>query len=128
MPRSSPSARRRQPTSEIGRRRAERRASSGRTSDVRWQAILAGAAKAFQQHGYAQTTLEHVAAEVGINRATLYYYVGTKEELLIALLYQPMLDMTARLREIADLDLDPVTKLRRALLQYTADIAGRRRS
>ena len=80
----SPSPRERssraQPTSEIARRRAERRASSGRRSDERWQAILAGASKAFHELGYAQTTLEDIATEVGINRATLrkklkHYYL-----------------------------------------------------
>lgn len=101
----------------------ERRAGSGRRSDERWQSILAGASRAFRRLGYAQTTLEDVAGEVGINRATLYYYVGTKEELLIALLRRPMLQMTAEMRAIADLDLAPSERLRRILLQYVTDMA-----
>lgn len=110
-------------TSEIGRRRTERRLSSGRKSDERWQAILRGAAHAFQTLGYAQTTLEDVANEVGINRATLYYYVGTKEELLIALLYRPIHQMTANMNAIARLDVTPTEKLRMVLQQYTRDMS-----
>ena len=71
----------RAPTSEIARRRAERRLAKGRRSDERWAAILRGAAAVFARLGYAQATLEDIANEVGVNRASLYYYVGTKEEL-----------------------------------------------
>lgn len=110
-------------TSEIGRRRMERRMSKGRKSDARWQAILRGAAKAFQELGYAQTTLEDVAAEVGVNRATLYYYVGTKEELLVALLYRPIHQMTANMKAISSLDLPVEERLGRVLRQYTTDMA-----
>ena len=113
----------RQTTSEIGRRRTERRLSRGRKSDARWQAILRGAAKVFQDLGYSQTTLEDVATEVGINRATLYYYVGTKEELLIALLYRPIHQMTANMKAISGLDISVEDKLRRVLRQYTTDMA-----
>lgn len=114
---------RKRATSEIGRRRTERRLASGRRSDERWQAILRGAAKAFQTLGYAQTTLEDIANEVGINRATLYYYVGTKEELLVALLYRPIHQMTANIKAIAALDVAPGDKLQRALRQYTKDMS-----
>ena len=114
---------RKQATSEIGRRRMERRMASGRKSDERWQAILRGAAVAFQRLGYAQTTLEDVANQVGINRATLYYYVGTKEELLIALLYRPIHQMTANMKAIARLDVAPTEKLHRTLVQYTRDMS-----
>jgi TetR/AcrR family transcriptional regulator, cholesterol catabolism regulator len=111
-------------TSEIGRRRMERRLSSGRRSDTRWQEILQGAAKVFHRVGYAQATLEDVAAEVGVNRASLYYYVGTKEELLIALLYRPIHQMTANAKSIAALGLAPDETLRRVLLQWTADMSA----
>lgn len=84
---------------------------------------MAAASAVFQRIGYAQTTLEDVAAEVGINRATLYYYVGTKEELLIALLYRPIHQMTANIKAIARLDIEPESKLRQALVQYTTDMA-----
>lgn len=114
----------RAPTSEIARRRAERRLAKGRRSDERWAAILRGAAAVFARLGYAQATLEDIANEVGVNRASLYYYVGTKEELLVALLYQPMLQMTANMKAIARLDLPPDEKLRRVLEQYAADMVA----
>ena len=125
MPARPPSPdRSRKRLSDIGRRRMERRLASGRRSDSRWQSILQGAAKVFHELGYAQTTLEDVAAEVGVNRASLYYYVGTKEELLIALLYRPIHQMTANAKAIAALDLAPDEMLRRVLRQWAADMAA----
>ena len=108
--------------SEIGRRRMERRLASGRKSDERWQDVLKGAADAFRELGYPNTTLEDVATRVGVNRATLYYYVGTKEELLVALLYRPVHQMTANAKAIASLDLPPVERLARVLRRWITDM------
>ena len=60
----------------------ERRQAIGRCSDARWSEILEGSAAAFARHGYAQTTIEDIAEEVGLNRATLYYYVENKEDIV----------------------------------------------
>lgn len=111
--------------SDIARRRMERRLASGRKSDARWREILDGAAQVFQQRGYPQATLEDVAAEVGINRATLYYYVGTKEELLISLLHQPIEAMRTGLEEIVARNLPAPDKLAEALRAYVAAMADR---
>ncbi|MQA03279.1 MAG: TetR family transcriptional regulator [Streptosporangiales bacterium] len=79
---------------------------------------MASAAAVFARLGYAQSTLEDVATEVGINRATLYYYVGTKEELLVALLDQPIDTMRSRLEEIAAQPDSARDKLAQALREY----------
>lgn len=123
MPTNRSSARRQgEPLSDIARRRMDRRIASGRKSDERWQRILEGASKVFRQRGYAQSTLEDVAAEVGVNRATLYYYVGTKEELLVSLLYRPLHQMAANAKAVASLDLPPTERLRLILQRYVSDM------
>lgn len=111
--------------SDIARRRMERRLASGRKSDARWREVLDGAARVFQRLGYPQTTLEDVAAEVGINRATLYYYVGTKEELLVSLLHRPIEAMREGLEEIVGRDLPARDKLAEALRSYIAAMQER---
>jgi TetR/AcrR family transcriptional regulator, cholesterol catabolism regulator len=40
------------------------------------------AAQLFREHGYHATKLGDIAALAGIDRASLYYYIGSKEELL----------------------------------------------
>ena len=107
-------------SSDIARRRAARRASN--RSDERWQSILIGASNVFRKLGYPQATLEDVAAEVGINRASLYYYVGAKEELLAALLYRPLADMAANARAVAVSDLSASQRLRLILERYVSDM------
>lgn len=87
-------------TSGMARRRAGRREAESRHSEERWTTILAAASRVFRRLGYQQATLEDVAQEVGINRATLYYYVADKAELLVAILDEPVHKMTSDLREI----------------------------
>jgi AcrR family transcriptional regulator len=107
-----------EPPSEIARRRAERREAGGRRSDQRWNDVLVAAAEVFRRLGYSQARLEDVAQEVGISRATLYYYVGTKEELLVALLEDPIAQVTAGLKKVAAQDLPASEKLAGALREY----------
>jgi AcrR family transcriptional regulator len=111
------------PSSDIARRRMERRQASGRRSDARWAEILTGAGRVFARLGYGQSTLEDVAAEVGISRATLYYYVGTKEELLVALLHDPIETMRTRLEEVAAQPVSAPQRLERALREYVRTMA-----
>jgi TetR/AcrR family transcriptional regulator, cholesterol catabolism regulator len=108
--------------SDNARRRHERRSADRRASGERWQAILKGASEVFRREGYARARLEDVAVEVGINRASLYYYVGTKEELLVALIEQPAYEMTRHCREALESDSPADEKLRRALRAYIQDL------
>jgi TetR/AcrR family transcriptional regulator, cholesterol catabolism regulator len=111
--------------SDNARRRRERRNADRHASNERWQTILKGAAEVFRREGFARTRLEDVAVEVGVNRASLYYYVGTKEELLVALIEAPVYDMTRHCREALESVAAPEEKLRRALASYIEDLATR---
>ncbi|MEX0666387.1 MAG: TetR/AcrR family transcriptional regulator [Acidimicrobiia bacterium] len=106
------------PGSGMAQRRAERRNADRRNSEERWAAIMEAGSEVFRRLGYAHATLEDVAREVGINRATLYYYVADKEELLIAILDEPIHRMTTDLREIAALPLSPTDRLRKAVIHH----------
>lgn len=86
---------------------------------------MAGAARVFQRLGYAQATLEDVATEVGVNRATLYYYVGTKEELLVSLLHKPIEQMRVDLEQIVGERLSAPETLARALRAYVTAMTDR---
>jgi AcrR family transcriptional regulator len=99
----------------MAQRRAGRREAERRTSDERWQAILAAGSRVFRRLGYQQATLEDVAQEVGINRATLYYYVADKAELLISMLDEPVHKMTRDLRDVVASEETAEQKLRMAI-------------
>ena len=66
-------------------------------SGDRRDAILAAAVRVLARDGIAQASTRRIAAEAGINQATLLYHVGSKDELFLAVL-QEMMRLT---REIA---------------------------
>jgi AcrR family transcriptional regulator len=44
--------------------------------------VIRAAARAFDEHGFHNTSLDDLAAALHVTKPTLYYYVGSKEELL----------------------------------------------
>lgn len=68
-------------TSGIGRRRAAARDDGSEEYQQRRAEIVRAAAGIFKEHGFRATKLSDVAEALGMDRASLYYYVGGKEEL-----------------------------------------------
>lgn len=104
----------------LGERRERQRSSTlaNRDADVRWQQILAGAAEVFRSKGYAESTLRDVATAVGIDRASLYYYVSSKEDLLIELVRGPLTNIEKRINTIVQSGGAPEEMLRRAIVSH----------
>lgn len=48
------------------------------------EALLHAAAQAFSENGYYRTSLDDIAARLGVTKPTLYYYARNKEELIAA--------------------------------------------
>lgn len=70
-------------TSGIGRRRAQaRREANPNYVEKRLQMVRA-AAVLFKEKGFEATTLADIAEAVGVDRASIYYYVESKRELLL---------------------------------------------
>ncbi len=67
----------------VGRPRAQLRPDSGLTAH---EELLHAAAELFTTRGYAATTTRSIAERAGIRQATMYHYVGGKEDLLAQLL------------------------------------------
>ena len=53
-------------------------------STAKREAILAAATRAFFEHGYAATAIEHVAAEADVSKVTIYNQFGDKRGLFTA--------------------------------------------
>ncbi|MGF7233530.1 MAG: TetR/AcrR family transcriptional regulator [Frankia sp.] len=104
----------------LGERRERQRTSTSvnREADVRWQQILTSAAEVFRNKGYAESSLRDVAEAVGIDRASLYYYVGSKEDLLIELVRGPLTDIEKRINTIVNSGSPPEEMLRRAIVGH----------
>lgn len=68
-------------TSGIARRRAAARDDRTPGYTERRREIIQAAARVFKAKGLGGATLGDIAAESGTDRASLYYYVGSKQEL-----------------------------------------------
>ena len=69
---SSPPASARKPSRPISRK----------SGDERWEELLDVSARMFAQHGYAATSLQQIADELGILKGSIYYYIKSKGDLL----------------------------------------------
>jgi AcrR family transcriptional regulator len=54
-----------------------------RTRDVKREAVIRAAARAFSERGYHNTSLDEIAAALNVTKPTIYYYVANKEQLLL---------------------------------------------
>jgi len=90
----------------------------------RLQDVLAAAVDTFSSKGYRATSMRDIADAVGLSKPALYYYVTSKEELLVQL-YEHVLDANlAAARRIAADTEDPMTALRSVLvdrIRYTCE-------
>lgn len=68
-------------SSNISRRRLTAQADGGADYAARRAEIIGIAARLFKENGFTGARLADIAKEAGLNRATIYYYVGSKEEL-----------------------------------------------
>jgi len=64
--------------------------------------LLAVAVKVFYANGYAETTLQHIADEMGFTKPAIYYYARNKEELLLAIYAQIVEPAIEEARTIAE--------------------------
>jgi AcrR family transcriptional regulator len=67
--------------SGIGRRRAAAQGEGRTAYTERRQEIITAAAGLFKTHGFRGTSIGQIAEALDTDRATLYYYIGSKEEL-----------------------------------------------
>ena len=68
-------------TSGIGQRRAAAKDDSSAAYTERREEIKRAAGEMFKRHGFRGTSIGKVAEALDVDRATLYYYIGSKEEL-----------------------------------------------
>jgi TetR/AcrR family transcriptional regulator, cholesterol catabolism regulator len=69
------------PQSRIGQRRLAARTEGNAEYKARREELIRVAATVFKEKGYEAATLNDVASRFGADRASLYYYVASKEEL-----------------------------------------------
>jgi AcrR family transcriptional regulator len=92
-----------------------RKVTRGRTPrfDAKLVHLLTRAARAFAEQGYEKTSIRQVARKAGVSLAGLYYYVGSKEELLFLIQYHTFKVLTESLSAVLEQYDSPIKQLRR---------------
>ncbi|MFJ9379659.1 TetR/AcrR family transcriptional regulator [Streptomyces sp. NPDC101455] len=80
--------------------------------EARRQRIIDTAASLFARRGYAATSINDLGRAVGLAKGALYYYIGSKENVLIEIQSRVLGPLLARAKEIAALDEVPLLRLR----------------
>ena len=88
--------------------------------------ILRTAADLFRERGYRATTLDDIAARLGMSKASLYTYFHAKEEMLAAISRQTIAAFTRELSLVLRSDLAPEDKLRRVVRDHVRFVIANR--
>jgi AcrR family transcriptional regulator len=91
---------------------------SKKISPSKEQEIVAVAARLFKEKGYRATTLEDIAADVGMLKGSLYYYIRSKEELLYLVVRDPIRQAYNKLEEIVTSDAPVKVKIAQAIANH----------
>lgn len=92
------------PNREMGRKDLRR--------EIRRKAIVEAAAAVFAESGIHAATLDQIGERVGLSKASLYYYVDSKEQLVADVLEIVLDEIDARTAELTDPASSPVEQLR----------------
>lgn len=98
--------------SRIAKRRESALAEGGAEYISKRNQLIRAAAAVFREKGFTTATLNDIAARFGTDRASLYYYVGSKEELYRECIRGVLDDNLVNARHIFGLDIPPREKLR----------------
>jgi TetR/AcrR family transcriptional regulator, cholesterol catabolism regulator len=105
--------------SEIAKRRAAAAAGAKNNPAYREKqdAIRKAAGRVFHQRGFHATKLNDVAEEAGVDRASLYYYVGSKEQLFQDVVAEAVTANIEATQKIAAEDIPAPEKLAKIIHQ-----------
>jgi TetR/AcrR family transcriptional regulator, cholesterol catabolism regulator len=88
--------------------------------------ILQTAADLFRERGYRATTLDHIAARLGMSKASLYKSFHAKEEMLAVISRRTIETFTRELALVLRSNLTPEEKLRRVVRDHVRFVIANR--
>lgn len=80
--------------------------------------LLDASALIFSQKGFHGTSMQDIAQAVRLQKASLYYHVSSKQEILLRVLDKALDLLIERMQSVVDLQLPPDQKLRQAMCTY----------
>ena len=118
-------------TSSRPRRSAPRQAAAPRWPSRRHadhalkrDAVILAAARAFSHKGFHNTSLDDVAAALGVTKPTVYYYVANKEQLLFECFQAGLEIIREGLRQVEGSPLSASERLNEVVRRYAGAVAS----
>jgi len=93
---------------------------------VREQQLLDAAVVVFSKRGYHSASVDEIADTAGISKPMVYEYVGTKEELFVAVLHREGARLIGAIAAASGDDLSPDEQLWRGLRAFIGFVASHR--
>ena len=112
------------PTTLIGKRRSAAGIDSRASYANRRQEIAEAAVRVFNRLGYKGASLSAVATELGVDRATLYYYFSSKEQMFDETVRAVIEGNDELVRGIAASTISPNRKLRELIIAMMTSYAA----
>lgn len=112
-----------QSSSKIEQRRKAAKTDPGASYQAKRQEIVEAAAKVFNRLGLKGASLSAIANELGIDRANLYYYFSSKEQLFDEIVRAVLEENDQLARRIAESQLSPSRKLRELISAFMRSYA-----
>jgi AcrR family transcriptional regulator len=95
-----------------------------RDREVKRDAVIRAAARAFNRKGYHNTSLDDIAAALEVTKPTVYYYVSNKEQLLFECFVAGIEGIRAAFREARSVTLPARERLKAVLRHYGEAVAS----
>jgi AcrR family transcriptional regulator len=95
-----------------------------RDHEFKREAVIRSAARAFNECGYHHTSLDDIAAALGVTKPTVYYYVANKEQLLFECFLAGLTPIHEALREAEGRGGTARDRLNHVIRGYAAAIAS----
>ncbi len=84
--------------------------------------ILDAATSLFCEKGYANVTVQEIADRAGLNKATLYYHMESKEELLFSIFDTICSLLIRKFKEVMKKPISPLQKLKEIIYAYLSSL------
>ncbi len=102
-------------SSEISKRRAAAKGNQSAHYVARREALVKAAASVFQEKGFSATSIDDIARVAGIDRASIYYYAGGKQELFDEVVLGAFVANIEMAEAVRDSEATSADKLRRLI-------------
>jgi AcrR family transcriptional regulator len=99
-------------------------ADRARQRELKREAVILAAARAFRERGYHNTSLDDIAALLHVTKPTVYHYIGNKEEILFECFQAGLEQIRAAFNEPDPQGATGRVRLMRVMRRYAEAIAS----